>query len=209
MPTSRASDATRQSRSGCRCISVIALPIWRSCKAAIHPRAPEFYARVGRNPDLQARLDRLEQQLAEMGGADSDAGGVSEPPDHQTLLDALHDQLLGPNRPPTPPKLADIFSEDRGSSQWGEANIARVRDEYAQEPWIQQYGGEFTTQCRQTSCKVEWVVPTVEADDHAFALAEYELMAAATRNTDQIGRVQTERRTEDGRTVISVYLERR
>jgi hypothetical protein len=176
-------------------------------QTSIRQHRPAGYDRSDRDTNLNVRLERLEQQLVAMEELGPKV--VDEPPSGQTLERWPKDKIFGPEHFTSASSLADVFSIDKSTSRWGEETVPRVKEAYLSEPWFNQYGGDIKTECRQSTCKVEWVVPKLEPDDQPFGLAELELMAAATRNADQVGRVETGRRIEDGQTIISVYLQRR
>jgi hypothetical protein len=54
-----------------------------------------------------------------------------------------------------------------------------------------------------------WSVPYVDPNDSALAMAKFELMALAAQKEPPVRRMHGVRRTEQGRTVIDVYLSAR
>ncbi|MCG6860166.1 MAG: hypothetical protein LJE70_02595 [Chromatiaceae bacterium] len=155
--------------------------------------------------DLRERLTTLENRVDALSPRGTYAKKASESSSHP-FLEALGQESAATVRAPPPKTLKDAFASDAGQSEWGALTASRVTEEFYSEPYFAQFGGNMVTECRSSTCKVEWVVPTEAASDTAFAMAKMELMAVAARDNQQISQLHTESRTENDQIVVSVYL---
>jgi hypothetical protein len=155
--------------------------------------------------DLRERLAALENQMDALAPRGTYAKEAPENAIH-SFLQAFGQESAEIAQAPPPKTLKNTFASDAGQSEWGALTASRVTEEFYSEPYFAQFGGNMVTECRSSTCKVEWVVPTEAASDTAFAMAKMELMAVAARDNQQISQLHTESRTENDQIVVSVYL---
>jgi hypothetical protein len=173
--------------------------------AQAEPTLPNVYA--DSNSDLLNRLIALEHQVMYLTGRES---RENEEPDYETRSSSERSEeiLQEVLSSPPPPTVADIFSRDAGNSHWGAEFASRIMGQYQNEPYFHRFGGKFEGRCKSRSCQFRWIVPYINLDDPEFTLAEMELMAIATRGDPEVNQVHTDRQTEEGQTVIYVYVKK-
>lgn len=122
--------------------------------------------------------------------------GIEQP--QRFTLDASQDGLA----------LAAVFERESGLSEWGARIAAQIARSYDAEPFFAKFDGVLKTDCREMTCLMTWTVSNDDPNDPELAMAKFELMALAAQKEPAVRRMHSLRRTENGRTVINLYLSR-
>lgn len=155
---------------------------------------------------IEARLSALDQESVEQPTT-SDTDTTKQ---RKHLLNQLEQQGQATGALET---LADSHANEAGQSQWGATATDRMNQAFTEEPFFLENGGQLETDCRDTSCKVEWLLPDLGAlsepdHEHLVAMGEYELLTLAARNAENVGRLQTVFSLDGDSPRISVYFKR-
>jgi hypothetical protein len=159
---------------------------------------------------MQQRLDMVEAQLSALS--------LSQPPlePEETPPPGGPEPIAGPEGSPeaAPPHGVTVdYQKDSGESAWGKAAAQRIQDGYQTDPYFAHFGGSLTTTCKQQTCRIEWSLPdldTLSSEDkqEVLATAGYQLMALATRNAAQVGRISTQWTGSDNDPALAVVFQR-
>jgi hypothetical protein len=89
------------------------------------------------------------------------------------------------------------FEREWGQSNWGRAAADAIEAAVPEHPFFSRYGGELATDCREQTCRVEWIPPLLsdlpEQDrEQLLSMARYEMLALAARNASEVGEMTTE-----------------
>ena len=155
--------------------------------------------------DLEARHQAL---ASDSGTWQPDPGAAAAPSDQGSLLTSSPpDELdLGPT-------LHEAFQQDWKRSAWGQSTARAIGQGFENSSFFSQYDGEAKTDCRRSTCLVEWVLPDLSGmspteQEEMLAMLDYELLALVVRGAGQVGELNTMwNATEDG-TSIAVIFER-
>lgn len=155
---------------------------------------------------IEARLSILDQKSDEQEAMfDTDTTKQRE-----HVLNRLEQQSQAPAARET---LADSHANEEAQSQWGVTATDRLNLAFTEEPFFAENGGRLETDCRETSCKIEWFLPDLFAQsgpDYAqlVSMGEYELLTLAGRNAEDVGQLQSVFSLNGDSPRISVYFRR-
>lgn len=154
--------------------------------------------------DSAAEIKRLRLAIERLGaGADpSMAPSVGVSPESaaiaevETMPDVPVDALEGPFVDWIDP-LADEYAREWSQSDWGQSAAEAIEQAIPTHPFFERYGGNFVTDCKETTCRVEWLLPSTDElteRDRAELLstARYEMLALAATNATDVGQMTTE-----------------
>lgn len=156
--------------------------------------------------ELDRRILAIEDRLAEIQSPGNPESSVSEA--EQELLAESWESDLDPVHP-----LPLTHTSERGVSPWGEQIAVAVENQYAADPFFASFGGELSTDCRQTTCKLTWTMPPPENLDPAEldimqSTAHYELASLAAEDGRGIGEIRFDADMSGPAPYVSVYLNR-
>jgi len=93
--------------------------------------------------------------------------------------------------------LVEEFQGDWGQSDWGRSAAAAIEQSIPDHPFFGKFEGDFVTDCREKTCRVEWYLPDMDDlsqkdRDELVAMARYEMLALAAANATDVGQLTTE-----------------
>jgi hypothetical protein len=158
------------------------------------------------DPELDRRLTAIEDTL--VGLLDADWDGLDTGP---RLIDSEPEG--GGYQADTLPVAGVLttHASESGVSPWAEQTAFAVENQYASAPFFGRFGGDLSTDCRQTTCKLEWSMPPAESlapedADMIRSFAHYELAALAAAEGRPLGQFDIEWDTSGATPSVAVYL---
>ena len=163
--------------------------------------------------DLQRAIQQLQAEIAAIR-AGQQVSAVSPVPPRPAAPPADNDSAdVGPEIPAyTEPPVIQRFAEEWGQSDWGAAATDAVETAAVDHPFFGDIGGAVVSDCRQTTCQVEWLAPAFEEvgedeRDRLLGQARYEMLALAARSVDDLGPMAVNWRGGDNGPVLTVTFE--
>ena len=114
-----------------------------------------------------------------------------------------------PGDPPQP--IVQQYFDEWGQSDWGQSSATAIDTAALENPFFGRVGGDITTDCRQTVCRMEWFPGTLEDlspkdREEVLGAARYEMLALASRNAPEVGQLATEWIADDrGRALVVTF----
>lgn len=170
-------------------------------------QSPMLEAGPGSVTDIDQRPPQFPLQPRQPWIPDTDS--LKGFPERQVSSEgAANWQVLASEGPRQRLPLAEAFEADTGASDWSKAMAADIARAYETEPFFERFNGVLLTDCKKATCLVAWTLPVVDPSDPELAMAEYELMALSAQKEHSVRRMQSQRRIENGRTIIELYVSR-
>jgi hypothetical protein len=177
--------------------------------------APE----ADRIPALEKTVAQLQQQLSQL---QSSLDSIRPRDNHvartETTEPAAFDAPLRDAPPPLPATPGDPpqpivqqYFDEWGQSDWGQSSAMAIDTAALENPFFGRVGGDITTDCRQTVCRMEWFPGTLEDlspkdREEVLGAARYEMLALASRNAPEVGQLATEWIADErGRTLVVTF----
>jgi len=109
--------------------------------------------------------------------------------------------------------VADAYDHEWNQSDWGKAAADAIDAAIPKHPFFSRYGGDFVTDCKMTTCRIEWLLPnTDQLSDRErgelLAMARYEMLALAAANASDVGQLSTEWALEGSAPRIATIFKR-
>ncbi|MFN2201994.1 MAG: hypothetical protein ACK2UO_12355 [Caldilineaceae bacterium] len=146
---------------------------------------------------LHQKLDILINSAGAPLGVSSDVGAApraaeGEEAVPETPLDAAEAPSLDWVDP-----VADAYDHEWNQSDWGKAAADAIDAAIPKHPFFSRYGGDFVTDCKMTTCRVEWFLPNTDQlsageREELLAMARYEMLGLAAANASDVGQLSTE-----------------
>jgi len=110
--------------------------------------------------------------------------------------------------------VVTTYYNEWGQSEWGRTASEALDQSVPNHPFFEEVGGDFVTDCKQTTCRLEWFapqladVPSQEKLD-IFAAARYEMLSLAAQSIGGENQLVTEwQRRDDGVISMSTTVQR-
>lgn len=171
-------------------------------------RSTEARSSMSPNTHLDRRITAIENALSEVLNREV-AHQDPEPSEMEHGLDPTYVNPV-PIRVETMPIT---HAGETGVSPWGEQVAVGIESQYSSDPFFGRFGGELSTDCRQTTCKLTWFMPPAENMapgelDLVQSMAHYELATLAAAEGRGIGQFEVEWDTTGATPHVAVYLSR-
>jgi len=93
--------------------------------------------------------------------------------------------------------LADAYDHEWSQSDWGKSAADAIDAAIPKHPFFSRYGGDFVTDCKMTTCRIEWWLPNTSQlsageREELLSMARYEMLALAAGNASEVGQLSTE-----------------
>lgn len=109
--------------------------------------------------------------------------------------------------------LADAYDHEWSQSDWGKSAADAIDAAIPKHPFFSRYGGDFVTDCKTTTCRVEWWLPNTDQmsageREELLSMARYEMLALAAANASEVGQLSTEWALEGSSPRIATIFKR-
>jgi hypothetical protein len=93
--------------------------------------------------------------------------------------------------------LVSEYEREWGQSGWGRSAADAIEQAIPDHPFFGRYDGSFVTDCKEKTCRVEWLFPRLEElsaedRDELLSMARYEMLALAAANATDVGQLTTD-----------------
>jgi len=146
---------------------------------------------------LHLKLDILINSAGAPVGVPSDVGAAPQAAEGE---EAVPETPLDAEEAPSVDwvdPVADAYDHEWNQSDWGKAAADAIDAAVPKHPFFSRYGGDFVTDCRMTTCRVEWFLPNMDQlsagdREELLSMARYEMLALAAANASDVGQLSTE-----------------
>ena len=161
--------------------------------------------------DFAERLLVVEEDVALLwqGQQNQWSGGEPSPSGQEDASSSQEDADL----PPPTPVLATRFQSEGKVSDWGKRSEEGINYASGASDYIQGYGGKVDTECRESTCRVTWYLPslddlTADQRERLLMLGRSELAALATQGASNVGRLESSWEIDGGAPRLSLFFDR-